>query len=122
MIFFSLLVKNTHQSEGSGYFCHLSFVFSSFDFYLNHYIHVNKGIGYATCHGRVDRMPLVWKVNTLQMEWCLDCHRQPEKYVRPRDQVFNLAYEPEEDQMEMGNRLVAEYKIQKLTNCWTCHR
>ena len=62
--------------------------------YFNHSIHVNKGVGCSTCHGQVDRMPLVWQHASLQMEWCLECHRHPEKYVRPRDQVFNMAYEP----------------------------
>jgi hypothetical protein len=90
--------------------------------YFNHSIHVNKGIGCSTCHGRVDRMPLMYKVNTLYMQWCLECHRAPEHYVRPRNQVFNMAYEAPEDQMELGRRLVAEYKIQKLTDCVTCHR
>ena len=90
--------------------------------YFNHSIHINKGIGCASCHGRVDQMPLIWKVNSLQMEWCLDCHRQPEKYVRPREHVFDMAWKPDEDQMVMGERLVKDYKIQKLTNCSTCHR
>jgi hypothetical protein len=90
--------------------------------YFNHSIHINKGVGCATCHGRVDLMPLTYKVNTLYMNWCLNCHRQPEQYVRPRDQVFNMAYEPPPDQLELGRKLVAEYKIQKLTDCWTCHR
>jgi hypothetical protein len=90
--------------------------------FFNHSIHVNKGIGCATCHGRIDRMPLTYKVNTLYMNWCLDCHREPEKFVRPREEVFNMAYEPPGDQMELGRKLVAEYKIQKLTDCWTCHR
>ena len=67
-------------------------------------------------------MPLTYKVNTLYMNWCLNCHRQPEQYVRPRDQVFNMAYEPPADQLELGRELVAEYKIQRLTDCWTCHR
>ena len=49
--------------------------------YFNHSIHVNKGVGCETCHGRVDKMPLTWQENSLQMEWCLDCHRNPEKYV-----------------------------------------
>src|SRR5512142_3245924 len=54
--------------------------------YFNHSIHVAKGIGCSTCHGRVDLMPLTYKVNTLYMQWCIECHRNPEKYVRPRDQ------------------------------------
>jgi hypothetical protein len=90
--------------------------------YFNHSIHVNKGIGCSTCHGRVDRMPLMYKVNTLYMQWCLECHRAPERYVRPRNKVFDMVYEAPADQMELGRRLVAEYKIQKLTDCVTCHR
>ena len=90
--------------------------------YFNHSIHVNKGVGCSTCHGRVDRMPLVWQHASLQMEWCLDCHRQPEKYVRPREEVFDMEYQPPADQIELGRRLVKEYKIQSLTHCSTCHR
>lgn len=90
--------------------------------YFNHSIHVNKGMSCAVCHGRVDQMPLVWKVNTLHMSWCLDCHRQPEKYIRPKEEVFNMAYVPQEDQMVLGARLVEEYKVRKLTDCSVCHR
>src|SRR5262249_4875559 len=90
--------------------------------YFNHSIHINKGVGCATCHGRVDRMPLMWQQNSLQMEWCLGCHRHPEKYVRPREQVFNMSYEPPPDQEKLGLELMKEYKIQSLTNCTTCHR
>jgi hypothetical protein len=92
--------------------------------YFNHSIHINKGVGCATCHGRVDQMPLMRRQNTLLMEWCIECHRAPEKFVRPRDQVFNMAYAPsaEEPQDVLGPRLVKEYKIQKLTDCSTCHR
>jgi hypothetical protein len=56
------------------------------------------------------------------MEWCLACHRQPERYVRPRDQVFSVDYEPPADQLALGRRLVTAYQIQKLTSCSTCHR
>lgn len=90
--------------------------------YFNHSIHINKGIGCSTCHGRVDRMPFTTKINTLYMQWCVDCHREPEKHIRPRDQVFNMAYQQPPDQMELGARLVAQYKVQKLTDCYTCHR
>ncbi len=90
--------------------------------YFNHSIHVNKGVGCTTCHGRVDRMPLMWQASSLQMQWCLDCHRNPERYVRPREAVFRVDYEPPSDQLELGKRLVAEYQIQKLTSCSTCHR
>ena len=90
--------------------------------YFDHSIHVKKGIGCVTCHGRVDLMPLMWKERTLQMDWCLECHRAPERFVRPRDQVFNLAWQAPPDVPEMGKKLVAEYKIRKLTDCSVCHR
>jgi hypothetical protein len=90
--------------------------------YFNHSIHVNKGIGCVTCHGPVGDMPLTWRANTLQMGWCLDCHRAPDKYVRPREQVFNIHYQAPENQEEVGRKLLKEYKIQSLTNCSTCHR
>ena len=67
-------------------------------------------------------MALTWRANTLQMEWCLDCHRHPEQYVRPREQVFSTDYQPPPDQIALGTKLVKEYKIQSLTNCSTCHR
>ena len=90
--------------------------------YFNHSIHVNKGVGCTTCHGQVDRMPLMWQEKSLQMEWCIDCHRNPEQYVRPRSAVFSVDYVAPSDQLELGRRLVAQYNIQKLTSCSTCHR
>jgi len=90
--------------------------------YFNHAIHINKGIGCASCHGRVDLMPLMYQENALQMEWCLSCHRNPERYVRPREEVFNMAYEPPANQIELGQRLVRAYQIKSFTDCWTCHR
>jgi hypothetical protein len=93
--------------------------------YFNHSIHVTKGVGCATCHGPVDRMPLIYKAETLQMSWCLDCHRRPERYLRPKDQVVNMNYRPPADQIALGRRLVKDYNIpsvQHLTSCSTCHR
>jgi cytochrome c7-like protein len=90
--------------------------------YFNHSIHVHKGIGCTTCHGQVDRMPLMWQEQSLQMEWCIGCHRRPEAYVRPREAVFRVDYVAPSNQLELGRRLVAEYQIQKLTSCSTCHR
>ena len=90
--------------------------------YFNHSIHVNKGVGCTTCHGQVDRMPLMMQDQSLQMEWCLDCHRSPERYVRPRDAVFRVDYTAPPNQLELGTQLIAEYQIQKLTSCSTCHR
>jgi hypothetical protein len=90
--------------------------------YFDHSIHVAKGVGCSTCHGRVDRMPLMYQVASLQMQWCLDCHRNPERFVRPREAVYRMDYEPPADQLALGKKLVADYQIQKLTSCSTCHR
>lgn len=90
--------------------------------YFNHSIHIAKGVGCTTCHGPMGDMPLTWRANSLLMGWCLDCHRSPEDYVRPRDQVFNVNYRAPSNQHEMGKILVKDYKIQSLTNCTTCHR
>jgi hypothetical protein len=93
--------------------------------YFDHSIHVKKGVGCETCHGRVDRMPLMAQETSLRMEWCLDCHRNPEKYVRPREFVTTMGYQPPGNQAEIGPRLVREYAILDagtLTSCNTCHR
>src|SRR6202046_1903488 len=90
--------------------------------YFDHSIHVSKGIGCTTCHGQIAEMPLTYREGTLYMSWCLDCHRQPEKYVRPKSQVFNPNYVVPSNQMELGRQLVKEYKIQSLQNCSVCHR
>jgi hypothetical protein len=90
--------------------------------YFNHSIHVKKGVGCETCHGRVDRMPLMYQNASLEMRWCLECHRNPEKFVRPRQFVTKMGYEPAEPQETLGPKLVREYNIQKLETCWTCHR
>jgi hypothetical protein len=93
--------------------------------YFNHSIHIAKGVGCATCHGRVDQMPLITQVSSLQMEWCIQCHRAPEKYLRPRSEVFNMAYTPPANQEELGRKLKKEYNVlgeDVLTSCSTCHR
>jgi hypothetical protein len=90
--------------------------------YFDHSIHIHKGIGCSTCHGRVDKMALTWRENSLYMDWCLDCHRAPERYVRPRQEVFNMAYQPPTDQGVLGAKLVKDYNIRKLTSCSTFHR
>ena len=90
--------------------------------YFNHSIHVAKGVGCTTCHGPVAEMNITWRENSLYMRWCLECHNAPEKYLRPRSEVFNAFYKLPADQAALGNRLMAEYKVQKLTTCTTCHR
>jgi len=95
--------------------------------FFNHSIHVQKGIGCSTCHGRVDEMPLTWKAHSLYMRWCLDCHEAPERNLRPKDQIFNMKWEPPADQIERGRELLTEYRVSKerlsqLRDCGMCHR
>ncbi|HXY01962.1 MAG TPA: cytochrome c3 family protein [Terriglobales bacterium] len=106
--------------------------------YFDHSIHIDKGVGCNTCHGPVDRMPLMYNYASLQMEWCLDCHRDPAKHLRPRDQVFNMRYavpsslkplvmdgKEYTDQLSLGTDLVKKYGLRSvadITSCSTCHR
>jgi hypothetical protein len=106
--------------------------------YFDHSIHINKGVGCNTCHGPVDRMPLMFNYASLQMEWCIECHRAPERNLRPRDQVFNMRYvqptqdlpvvddgKPYTDQLSLGKHLVQKYHLRSvmdITSCSTCHR
>ena len=93
--------------------------------FFNHSVHVAKGVGCETCHGPVNEMPLMYQEHSLQMLWCLDCHREPEKYVRPREEVFNFDWEPSQvgmTQKELGAKLVEEYEIASLEHCSVCHR
>jgi hypothetical protein len=93
--------------------------------YFDHSIHIHKGVGCTTCHGPIGEMPLTWRANTLYMRWCIDCHKHPERFVRRREDVFKADYQPPQDQVALGRRLVKEYKIKdatQLTDCYTCHR
>jgi hypothetical protein len=93
--------------------------------YFDHGIHIQKGVGCETCHGRVDEMPLTWQDQTLQMRWCMDCHKHSEEHLRPRDEVFTMGYQPPADPGSQGQELMQRYQIrsaQALTDCGTCHR
>jgi hypothetical protein len=90
--------------------------------YFNHAIHVAKGIGCVSCHGRVDKMNLTWQAPTLHMEWCLECHRNPERHVRPRSEVFNMDWHPPAGQPNLGAELVAAHRIARREDCSACHR
>jgi hypothetical protein len=90
--------------------------------YFNHSIHIAKGVGCTTCHGPIAEMNITWREQSLYMRWCLECHNAPEKYLRPRSEVFNAFYKPPADQEALGLRLMREYKVQRLTTCTTCHR
>ncbi len=102
-----------------------------------HDVHVNRGVSCVSCHGQVNEMPLMWKTKSLQMEWCLDCHRNPAPHLRDRlveekgtgekridrDVVFKMNWHPPVDQSERGRELMKKYKINtyQLTNCSICH-
>jgi hypothetical protein len=90
--------------------------------YFNHNIHINKGIGCESCHGRVDQMPVMAKAEPLHMDWCLACHRAPEHFVRPRDQVFTMGWQPPPNLDRL--KLISEYgiNVEQLDDCSICHR
>jgi hypothetical protein len=91
--------------------------------YFNHSAHVSRGVGCAECHGRVDRMEVVYQVESLSMGWCLDCHRDPAPRLRPLDKVTDLAWEPHADErLDLGRRLQDQFDIHPSEDCSTCHR
>ena len=92
--------------------------------YFDHSAHVNHGIGCSTCHGRVDEMETVSRAVAFDMRWCLACHRDPAKYVRPENAVMTMDWSPAPNQLALGRKLVASYHIETkhLTDCVTCHR
>lgn len=92
--------------------------------YFDHSAHVNKGVGCSTCHGEINKMEGIWKNEPMSMGWCLECHRNPDKFVRPKSEVFNMSYEMPTNQHELGSELVEAYNIneERLPQCSTCHR
>jgi hypothetical protein len=93
--------------------------------YFNHSIHVAKGVGCSTCHGEIDNMPAVYQENSLQMEWCLSCHREPAKFIRPKSEIYNMQWKDSDLAPQERERLSADYKIRGkeiMTSCSTCHR
>lgn len=93
--------------------------------YFNHQAHISHGVGCSTCHGKVNEMPLVRQTQPLTMSWCLDCHRNPEKFIRPREEVFNMDWQPPANQSEVGKALVEKYHVRSpkaMSDCNTCHR
>ncbi len=95
--------------------------------YFNHSIHIAKGVGCESCHGRIDEMAAVQQENDLTMGWCLECHRHPERFVRPKDQVTTMGYEPMKDgklvaQLDLGRELLSKNNIHTRDSCTACHR
>jgi hypothetical protein len=93
--------------------------------YFNHSIHIVKGVGCQTCHGQVDEMPLMEKANTLQMDWCMECHWHPEPNLRPMSEITSMTWEPpsdSEERMKLSHELAEEYNVRSKVSCSTCHR
>ena len=104
--------------------------------YFNHSAHVNRGISCQSCHGQINHMEVVYQENSLSMGWCLECHREPEKHLRPLEEVFNLNYDPEtyiaenpglmsklgvKTTEDLGRKLKEHWQIAPKTTCATCH-
>jgi hypothetical protein len=136
----SPLLQPVRQSWASGRPIEWARVHDLPDFvYFNHSIHIKKGVSCVSCHGRVDEMPITWKEKNLTMRWCLECHRNPEKNIRPRQQIYNLAWKPKTEQdrarvtPEQNRKLLGTRQVQvgtdtyhilssfQMTNCSTCH-
>ena len=90
--------------------------------YFNHSIHVTKGVGCETCHGRVDQMPKTVRTQTLSMGWCLDCHRDPTPQLRRRDAVFAMGWSAHDKALPDDVKAFYQAATQRLTSCNTCHR
>jgi hypothetical protein len=90
--------------------------------FFDHSIHVKKGVGCVTCHGRVDQMGQVFAAEPLTMRWCLDCHRHPEAHLRPTEKVTDMEWTPDRPQEELGRELSAQLGVRAIDDCTACHR
>jgi len=92
--------------------------------YFNHAIHINRGVSCVECHGQINQMDVVAHAKSLSMGFCLDCHRNPEAHLRPRDQVTNLDWKaPSPDaQLAMGTQFKHDWKVNPPQSCSGCHR
>jgi hypothetical protein len=90
--------------------------------FFNHSVHLAKGIGCVSCHGRVDKMPEVYAVQPLSMGWCLDCHRNPVPHLVPREHVADPTWTADRPQEELGRELARRYAVAPPTDCSGCHR
>lgn len=90
--------------------------------YFDHSVHIAKGVSCVSCHGQVNEMPLMWRDKSLSMQWCLSCHREPEKELRPVDKVFDMHWKPEQDKEFVHPEIDTGKTVNQLTNCTVCHR
>lgn len=121
----SEMLRPLHESAASGKPIQWNRLHDLPDFvYFDHSIHISKGVACVSCHGRVDQMPLTWRTQSLEMQWCLDCHRHPEAALRPADKVFDMQWN--DALSEADQRMLSRiYRLQdetRMTNCSTCHR
>jgi hypothetical protein len=90
--------------------------------HFDHRPHIRAGVGCSTCHGRIDQMEVVAQAQPLSMSWCLDCHRNPDPYLRPADEVTNMDWSPPRDQMQSAARIKKAKMIRPPVDCTGCHR
>lgn len=90
--------------------------------YFDHSAHVNAGVSCVTCHGRVDKMEVVYQNEPLSMSWCVDCHKAPEAHLRPKEFITKLDWIPKEDPVSLGKKLRAHRNLNPKQDCSTCHR
>ncbi|MFQ5739224.1 MAG: cytochrome c3 family protein [Acidobacteriota bacterium] len=90
--------------------------------YFNHSVHIRSGIGCSSCHGDVSRMDEITQTEPLSMSWCLDCHRRPDRYLRPPDQITNPAWTPSSEQLAFAREFKAVHQVDAPTDCTACHR
>ena len=92
--------------------------------YFNHAVNVNRGISCYSCHGQINEMPVVYQAEPLSMAWCLECHREPEKFLRPPSEIYNLNWRPAsaQEQLAMGAQYKKEWNVNPPVTCGGCHR
>jgi len=90
--------------------------------FFNHSAHVNAGVGCESCHGNVAQMEVVEQEKPLSMQWCLDCHRNPELHIRPMDEVTTMGWQPRDNQLEYASKIIEKRNINAPTDCSGCHR
>jgi hypothetical protein len=90
--------------------------------YFDHSIHIRAGVGCSSCHGDIRSMEVVEQVEPLSMGWCLECHREPDLHLRPRDEITDTTWKPPKDQLEFAARVKEELRIQPREDCSACHR
>ncbi|HLF56786.1 MAG TPA: cytochrome c3 family protein [Thermoanaerobaculia bacterium] len=90
--------------------------------FFDHRPHLRAGVGCSTCHGRIDQMEVVTLARTLSMSWCLDCHRNPDPYLRLDHELTTMDWSAPKDQLESAARIKAAKRLEPPLDCTGCHR